>query len=226
MLRWRHPERGLISPAEFIAHSEQTGLIIALGHFALEQAASDLAEWQRRFSPNLFASVNFSRRQLSDQAFEPLLARILNQAAIAPGTLKLEVTESVVAADPQLSVLLTRIKELGAGLSIDDFGTGLSALSQLRNLPFDTIKIDKSFLARQPEGEGANQEGAGDAGLVLTSIIALAHDLKRAVVVEGIESAAEADWLAQAGCEFGQGYHFSMPLTAAEALDFIARHLS
>src|SRR5581483_11000085 len=129
----------------------------------------------------------------------------LNQAAIGHDTLKLEVTESAVAADPQLSVLLTRIKELGAGLSIDDFGTGLSALSQLRNLPFDTIKIDKSFLARAPEGQ-SDAEGAGDAGLVLSSIIALAHDLKRAVVVEGIESAAEADWLARAGCEFGQGY--------------------
>src|SRR5581483_5504938 len=146
----------------------------------------------------------------------------LNQAAIGHDTLKLEVTESAVAADPQLSVLLTRIKELGAGLSIDDFGTGLSALSQLRNLPFDTIKIDKSFLARQPEG----QSEGGDAGLVLSSIIALAHDLKRSVVVEGIESASEADWLAAEGCEFGQGYHFSMPLTAAEALDFIARHLA
>ena len=221
LLRWNHPQKGLISPADFIAHSEETGLIVALGGFALERAASDLAHWQKYFpvTPPLFVSVNLSRRQLRDGAFETLLARVLKSSDIAPGTLKLEVTESAVESDAQLSAMLSRIRALGAGLSIDDFGTGASSLSRLRNLPFDTVKIDKSFLGRQPGS--VNPE---DAGLVLSSIVTLAHDLRRAVVVEGVESAEDEEWLKELGCEFGQGYYFSRALATAEALAFIAKH--
>ena len=221
LLRWRHPEKGLVSPADFIAHSEESGLIVALGGFALERAAADLAHWQRYFpvTPPLFVSVNLSRRQLRDGAFETLLGRVLKTSEIAPGTLKLEVTESAIEADGQLSAMLSRIRGQGAGLSIDDFGTGASSLSRLRNLPFDTVKIDKSFLGRQPGS--VNQD---DAALVLSSIVTLAHDLKRAVVVEGVESAEDEEWLKEIGCEYGQGYHFSPALAPAEALAFIAKH--
>jgi EAL domain-containing protein (putative c-di-GMP-specific phosphodiesterase class I) len=153
---------------------------------------------------------------LRDQAFESLLAAVLKDSGIAPGTLRLEVTESAVAADDQLASMLTRIKAAGAGLSIDDFGTGASTLSQLRTLPFDTVKIDKSFLV--------GHNGEGDAGVVLSSIVALAHDLKRAVVVEGVENAADAERMKALGCAFGQGFHFAAPLSPAETLAFIARH--
>jgi EAL domain-containing protein (putative c-di-GMP-specific phosphodiesterase class I) len=117
--------------------------------------------------------------------------------------------------------MLERIRAAGAGLSIDDFGTGASTLSQLRNLPFDTVKIDKSFLARHG---GTDIDTDGE--VVLSGVVAMAHDLGRAVVVEGVESEADAVFLAKLGCEYGQGYHFSQPLTGSEVLDYIARHYS
>jgi EAL domain-containing protein (putative c-di-GMP-specific phosphodiesterase class I)/GGDEF domain-containing protein len=221
LLRWRHPTKGLIAPADFIAHSEETGLIVALGQFALERAASDLAHWQRYFplSPPLFVNVNLSRRQLRDSGFATLLTDTLERNAVAPGTLTLEVTESAASEDGNLAAVLAQLRKLGAGLAMDDFGTGTSSLSRFRDLPFDTVKIDRSFLARKPNGEMD-----GDAVRVLHSIIALAHDLKRKVVVEGIEDAQDAAWLASLGCEFGQGFYFSPPLSPADTLSFIARH--
>jgi len=220
LLRWRHPLRGLVTPEDFIAHSEETGLIVEIGRFALERAAAELSQWQRFFplAPPLFVSVNLSRRQVRDAGFEALLKTVLASNRITPGTLHLEITESAVAADPRLVPMLERLRTAGAGLSIDDFGTGSSALSQLRTLPFDTVKIDRSFLARHG---GTDIDTDGE--VVLASIVALAHDLKRAVVVEGIESQRDSDWLTTLKCEFGQGYFFSSPLTAEDALEFIAR---
>ena len=221
LLRWQHPERGMIAPADFIAHSEETGLIVALGRFALEQAASDLAHWQRYFpvTPPLFVSVNLSRRQLRDKGFEELFGQVLKDSQIAPGSLTLEITESAVGSDAELSGMLTRLRAAGAGLSMDDFGTGASSLSRFRSLPFDTIKIDKSFLARH-----AGSDLSNDSAVVLSSIVSMTHDLGRAVVVEGVESEGDATWLNSLGCAFGQGYYFSLPLSPAEALAFIARH--
>jgi EAL domain-containing protein (putative c-di-GMP-specific phosphodiesterase class I) len=221
LLRWRHPARGLVTPEDFIAHSEETGLIVELGRFALERAARELSQWQRFFplKPALFVSVNLSRRQVRDAGFEALLKTVLAANTIAAGTLHLEITESAVASDPRLVPMLERLRAAGAGLSIDDFGTGTSALSQLRTLPFDTVKIDKSFLARHG---GTDIDTDGE--VVLASIVALAHDLKRAVVVEGVESQRDSEWLTGLNCEFGQGYYFSAPLKPEDALDFIARH--
>ncbi len=221
LLRWHHPARGLISPVDFIAHSEETGLIVALGRFALERAATDLAHWQRYFplTPPLFVSVNFSRRQLRDTGFEALLKTILSGSGIAEGTLNLEITESAIAADAKMPQIMARIRAAGAGLSIDDFGTGASTLSEFRNLPVDTVKIDKSFLARH---SGTDIDAGGE--VVLAGIVSMAHELGRTVVAEGVESEADAQFLAKIGCEFGQGYYFSPPLDGAAALDYIARH--
>jgi EAL domain-containing protein (putative c-di-GMP-specific phosphodiesterase class I) len=221
LLRWKHPERGLIEPADFIAHSEETGLIVALGRFALEQSAGDLSHWQRYFpvTPPLFVSVNLSRRQLRDSGFEQLFARVTQSSQIMAGSLKLEITESAVGGDIELPAMLARLKSAGAGLAIDDFGTGASTLSRFRTLPFDTIKIDRSFLARH-----AGSALGNDSAVILTSIVGMAHDLGRSVVVEGVESEEDAAWLNSLGCEFGQGYYFSPPLAPAEALAFIARH--
>ncbi|MEY4966959.1 MAG: hypothetical protein RL274_2542 [Pseudomonadota bacterium] len=221
LLRWQHPIKGLISPGDFIAHFEETGLIVGLGRFALERAATDLAHWQRYFPlrPPLFVSVNFSRRQLKDSGFEALLKTILSGSGIAPGTLNLEITESAIAADPKMPQIMARIREAGAGLSIDDFGTGASTLSEFRTLPVDTVKIDKSFLARHG---GTDIDTDGE--VVLSGIVAMAHELKRAVVAEGIENEADAQFLARIGCEFGQGYYFSHALDGAGALEYIARH--
>ena len=218
LIRWRHPSRGLVAPEEFIAHCEETGLIVTLGRFALERAAHDLSQWQRFFplDPPLFASVNVSRRQLRDPAFESFLRQLLEDCGILPGTLKLEITESAIAANAQS--ILRRIRALGAGLAIDDFGTGQSSLSQLKDIPFDTVKIDKSFLSRHG---GTHSES--DSGVVLSSIVTLAHDLKRDVVVEGVESEEDALRLKNIHCEYAQGFYFSPPLALADALNFIAR---
>jgi diguanylate cyclase (GGDEF)-like protein/PAS domain S-box-containing protein len=219
LLRWNHPTRGLVSPADFIAHSEETGTIVALGRFALERAAHEMAHWQRFFpvDPPLFVSVNVSRRQLRDEDFAVYLGALLHSGAIVPGTLKLEVTESTVAANQDVRAALERCRALGAGISIDDFGTGVSSLSQLKTLPYDTIKIDQSFLARHA---GTDE----DAETILRSIISLAQGLKRSVVVEGVETARDAQWLKQLGCEFGQGFYYSQPLPSAQALQYIALH--
>jgi diguanylate cyclase (GGDEF)-like protein len=221
LLRWQHPVKGLISPADFIAHSEKTGVIVELGRLALERAATDLAHWQRYFplKPALFVSVNFSRRQLRDASFENLLKTVLSGSGIAEGTLHLEITESAIAGDAKLPQIMARIRTAGAGLSIDDFGTGASTLSEFRNLPVDTVKIDKSFLARHG---GTDIDADGE--VVLSGIVAMAHELKRAVVAEGVESEADAQFLTRIGCEFGQGYYFSPALDGTAVLDYIARH--
>src|SRR5579862_2500005 len=219
LLRWQHPERGLVSPSDFIAHSEETGLIATLGHFVLERAGHDLAQWQSFFplAPPLFVSVNVSPRQLRDPALENFLRRLLETCALPPGTLKLEITESAAASNVQAT--LKRIRALGLGLSIDDFGTGQSSLSRLKDLPFDTVKIDQSFLSRHG---GTHSES--DSAVVLGSIVALAHDLKRVVVVEGVENEEHARHLRDLGCEYAQGFYFSPPLPLADTLNYIARH--
>ena len=220
LLRWRHPEKGLVSPAEFIAHSEETGLIVALGRFALERTASDLADWQRYFpvEPPLFASVNISKRQLREQNFASSVEKLLAAGGFQNRTFKLEITESAVELHADAGRVLERLRDLGAGLAIDDFGTGVSTLSQLKDLPFDTVKIDRSFLKRR----GGTQDAGSSA--VISSVVSLAHELKRTVIAEGVETERDAVWLKQLGCEFAQGFYFSPPLSPEDALKFIASH--
>ncbi len=220
LLRWRHPEKGLVSPSDFIAHSEESGIIVALGDLALGRAVKELAQWQRYFPlpEPLFVSVNVARRQLRDAAGMDRLSALIAGAGLAPGSVKIELTESAIASDADAKELAARVKALGAGLSIDDFGTGMSSLSQLADLPFDTVKIDKSFLGRTG---GTDADANGD--VVLSSIISLAHELRRNVIVEGVESEADAEKLAELGCEFAQGFLFSEPVTAQDALTYIAR---
>lgn len=220
LIRWHHPQRGLIEPASFVAHCEETGLIVAVGRFALERAAADLAQWQRFFplEPPLFASVNLSRRQLLDGDLQKDVEQVLAAQPLKPGTLKLEITESAVANGADARAILTRLREAGASLAIDDFGTGVSNFNQLKDIPFDTLKLDQSLLSRH----GA--QGDNDGAVILGSLVNLAHDLSRDVVMEGVETAEQADWLRGIGCEFGQGFYFSAPLPRGEALDYIARH--
>ena len=217
LLRWNHPERGVITPAEFISHAEQTGFIVELGRFALSRAAGDLGRWQKMFplDPPLFVSANVSRRQLNDRDLEKTIARLLATSGVMPGTLKLELTESTASAGAGTLETLERLRGCGASLAIDDFGTGASTLSQLRNAPFDTVKIDKSFLARAEDDEGRG---------LLRSIVNLTHELGRVVVLEGVESEQDALWLKEMGCEFAQGFYFAPPLARNDIPVFIARH--
>jgi EAL domain-containing protein (putative c-di-GMP-specific phosphodiesterase class I) len=215
LARWDHPKMGRMSPAEFITIAEEIGLIVDLGLFALERTARQLGAWQRavRTREPVFASVNVSSRQLLRHDLIHDLRTLLARSAIARGTLKLELTESLVMENPEHAAqMLTRIRELGAGLALDDFGTGHSSLSYLQRFPFDTIKIDQSFV--RPTTRGARP-------VILRSIIALAHDLGMEVVAEGAESDSDAVELYQLGCEYVQGFAFGEPMTADEARDLL-----
>jgi len=216
LLRWDHPKLGRRSPSDFIAIAEEIGLIVDLGLFALESAARQLATWQRslRSREPIFASVNVSSRQLLRRDLIQDLRTVLSRAALARGTLKLELTESIVMENPEHAAqMLTRIRELGAGLALDDFGTGHSSLSYLQRFPFDTIKIDQSFVRASSKGQRP---------VILRSIIALAHDLGMDVVAEGAETDSDAVELFQLGCEFAQGFAFGEPMSADDARDLLA----
>lgn len=211
LARWNHPTRGAISPAEFIPIAEQSGIINELGLFVLDKGARQLADWQQSFRlpVPLFASVNISSLQLLRHDLINDVKSVLSRSSIAPGTLKLELTESVVMANPEYSArMLERLRALGAGLSLDDFGTGYSSLSYLQRFRFDTIKVDQSFV--RPNGRSARP-------VILRSIIALGHDLGMQVVAEGAESESDSLELHQLGCEYAQGFLFGQPMEAAQA---------
>jgi diguanylate cyclase (GGDEF)-like protein len=221
LLRWNHPKRGMLPPAEFLMHAEETGLIVAMGRFALERTGTDLAQWQRFFpiEPPLFASVNLSRRQLQDRNLETFFGGLVGPDGARAGTLKLELTGNSIAAAADMGGLLMRLREAGAGLSIDDFGTGLSSLGQLQLVPFDIVKIDRSFLV------GNDSAGATPNGNAISrAVVDLAHEFGSAVVFKGVEAESDAVWVREIGCEFAQGFYYSPPLARAEALKFIARH--
>jgi diguanylate cyclase (GGDEF)-like protein/PAS domain S-box-containing protein len=211
LARWNHPKLGRLSPAEFITVAEETGLIVELGLFVLDRAARQLSAWQRtvRHRESLFVSVNVSSRQLLRHDLIQDLRAVLARVPLTRGTLKLELTESVVMENPEHAAqMLERVHELGAGLSLDDFGTGYSSLSYLQRFPFDTIKIDKTFVRTTAKGTRP---------VILRSIIALAHDLGMDVVAEGVETDSDAVELSQLGCEFAQGFVFGEPMSADRA---------
>ena len=215
LARWDHPKMGRMSPSEFINVAEEIGLIVDLGLFMLERTARQLSAWQRSIKRRepLFASVNVSSKQLLRQDLIHDLRTVLSRSALARGTLKLELTESLVMENPEHAAqLLTRMRELGAGLALDDFGTGHSSLAYLQRFPFDTIKIDKSFV---------RMNNKGTRPVILRSIIALAHDLGMDVVAEGAETESDAIELYQLGCEFAQGFVFGEPMSVEAARELL-----
>jgi diguanylate cyclase (GGDEF)-like protein/PAS domain S-box-containing protein len=212
LARWDHPKLGRMSPVEFISIAEEIGLIVDLGMFVLDQTARQLAIWQRamRSREPIFASVNVSSRQLLRHDLIHDIRTVLSRSSVARGTLKLELTESLVMENPEHAAqMLTRIRELGTGLSLDDFGTGHSSLAYLQRFPFDTIKIDQSFV---------RTTSRGTRPVILKSIIALAHDLGMDVVAEGAETDSDAVELYQLGCEYAQGFAFGEPMDADAAM--------
>jgi diguanylate cyclase (GGDEF)-like protein/PAS domain S-box-containing protein len=212
LARWDHPKLGRMSPSEFISIAEEIGLIVDLGTFVMDQTARQLSVWQRamRSREPIFASVNVSSRQLLRHDLLHDIRTVLSRSSVARGTLKLELTESLVMENPEHATqMLTRIRELGVGLSIDDFGTGHSSLAYLQRFPFDTLKIDQSFV---------RTTSRGTRPVILKSIIALAHDLGMDVVAEGAETDSDAVELYQLGCEFAQGFAFGEPMDADAAM--------
>ena len=211
LTRWDHPKLGRLSPAEFINIAEESGLIVDLGMFVLERTARQLSLWQRsvRSQDAIFASVNVSSRQFLRQDLLQDLRTVMARSSLMQGTLKLELTESLVMENPeQAAQLLVRLRELGVGLALDDFGTGHSSLSYLQRFPFDTIKIDQSFV---------RMSSKGTRPVILRSIIALAHDLGMETVAEGAETDSDAVELYHMGCEYAQGFVFGQPMTAEAA---------
>jgi diguanylate cyclase (GGDEF)-like protein/PAS domain S-box-containing protein len=211
MPRWHHPKVRRASPAEFIAIAEEVGLIVELGMFVLEHAARQLSSWQRtvRRRDPLFVSVNMSSQQLLRQDLIHDLRTVTARTGPARGTLKLELTESLVMENPEHTAqMLQRIRDVGAGLVLDEFGSGHASLAYLQRFPFDTIKIGQSFV---------RTNGKGSRPVVLRSIIALAHDLGMEVVAEGAETDSDAVELYQLGCEYAQGNCFGEPMSADDA---------
>ena len=211
MLRWDHPKLGRLDAPEFLPIAEQTGLIIDFGLLALERTARELAAWQRALAvdPPIFASVNVSSPQLLRHDLLRDVKSVLMRNDIVKGSLKIELAESLVMQNPELAAqMLARVKELGAGLSLDDFGMGYSSLSYLQRFPFDTIKIDRSFV---------KQTGKASRAAVLRSIITLAKDLGMDVIAEGAETESDAIELYQLGCGYAQGYAFGRPISSQEA---------
>jgi diguanylate cyclase (GGDEF)-like protein/PAS domain S-box-containing protein len=215
LARWNHPRMGRMSPIEFISIAEETGLIVELGLFMLERTARQLSTWQRtlRSRDPLFASVNVSSRQLLRHDLIQDLRTVLARSPLTRGSLKLELTESVVMENPEHAAqMLQRIRELGAGLALDDFGTGYSSLAYLQRFPFDTIKIDQSFVRTTAKGTRP---------VILRSIISLAHDLGMDVVAEGAETDSDAVELFQLGCEYAQGFVFGEPMSSDRARELL-----
>lgn len=205
LIRWQHPERGLIPPSDFIPYAERTGLIVAIGSAVLDKACAQLAAWSKfENTAHLTISVNVSARQFRQQDFVNHVLGVIYKHAIIPSRLKLELTESMLLDDfDGIRNKMDDLKVYGVGFSLDDFGTGYSSLSYLKNLPFDQLKIDRSFISDLPASESN--------AAIAQAIISLAHVLKLRVVAEGIETAIQRDFLSQNGCDSFQGYLFGRP---------------
>jgi EAL domain-containing protein (putative c-di-GMP-specific phosphodiesterase class I) len=209
LVRWQHPERGLIDPGEFLPLAEETGLVLPIGAFVLEQALAQLKLW-RTANPALTMSVNLSLRQLEDTGLVSMVSRAMRASGNDPAALCFEITESAVT--PPIGIAartLEALKELGVTLAIDDFGTGYSSLSSLKHLPVDTLKIHESFvsgLGREPHESP-----------IIGAVVELAHALGLSAVAEGVETELQLSELKELGCDGAQGYLFGRPLPEDEA---------
>ncbi|MCP5278425.1 MAG: bifunctional diguanylate cyclase/phosphodiesterase [Thiobacillus sp.] len=215
LLRWRHPTRGLISPASFIPLAEETGLIVPIGAWVLQTACAQARRWIDDGFPPLTMAVNLSARQFESEQLAEEIAATLNATGLPPQTLELEVTESLAMEDVERSIRTLRaLKALGIRISVDDFGTGYSSLAYLRRLPIDKLKVDQSFV-RALENDPAS-------AMLVRAIVELGHSLDLAIIAEGVENQAQLAFLKEIGCEEAQGYWFSRPL---ESTDFLKRLL-
>jgi diguanylate cyclase len=214
LLRWQHPQRGVVPPLDFIPVAEETGLIYPIGRYVTHTACRQLAQWRTR-NPGrpLSLAVNISPHQFRHPDFIPCVTQAVRDSGIPTGALIVEITESTMLEDIDLIIARMReLKALGVAISVDDFGTGYSSLYYLKNLPLDEIKIDRTYVRDL-------LDDANDAAIV-ESIIAIARNLGLRTVAEGVETAAQADALRALGCTIHQGYHYSRPLPPAEFESF------
>ncbi|MGD1711936.1 EAL domain-containing protein [Dapis sp. BLCC M172] len=216
LIRWNHPQRGMISPNEFIPIAEETGLIIPIGWWTLQQACQQTYNWQKEFSlQSLTISVNLSGRQFSQSDLVKQVDEILSRTCLDHHSLRLEITETTIMENEQIVMgILSEFKAMNIQLNIDDFGTGYSSLSRLRNFPIDTLKIDRSFVMTM-DGESQNLE-------ITKAIISLAANLEIDVIAEGVETSTQLALLRDLNCKYGQGYFFSKPVDSSQATKLIA----
>jgi EAL domain-containing protein (putative c-di-GMP-specific phosphodiesterase class I) len=207
LIRWQHPELGMVAPHRFIGLAEETGLIVPIGAWVLRTACAQAKAWQDAGHGALRVAVNLSPRQFGEPGLVAEIAQVLAETGLPADCLDIELTEGLFMHDVALAVeLLHKLKGLGLALSIDDFGTGYSSFSYLRKFPIDVLKIDRSFVS---------DIRRDDEAAIVVSIIALAHNLKLRVIAEGVESEEQLGYLQRNGCDEMQGYHFSQPIAAA-----------
>ena len=209
LLRWTHPERGLISPAEFVPVLEDTGLIIGVGEWVLREVAEQVVRWQTMGLEVPNVAVNLSARQFASPEFDAQVRTVLTETGVDPSRLEFELTESMLMHEPAKAVTtLEHFRAYGLRLSVDDFGTGYSSLSYLRRFPLDALKVDRAFVR--------DLASSADDMAITLAIISMAHSLKLKVVAEGVETTEQLDLLAEAGCDEIQGFYFSRPVSAQD----------
>jgi diguanylate cyclase (GGDEF)-like protein len=209
LLRWNHPVRGRVGPEQFVPSLEESGLIVPVGEWVLEEAAAQLARWQQEGRAPLPIAVNLSAKQFRRRDLDTLIQRTLSTAAMPATLIELEITESSLMDDPEEAVrLLRNLRAAGLSLSVDDFGTGYSSLSYLTRLPLNALKIDRSFVR--------DVASRSEAASVVRAIIDMAHNLNFTVIAEGIETEAQLAFLQRHGCDVGQGHLLGRPVSAAD----------
>jgi len=211
LVRWHHPKRGLVGPISFIALAEETGFIVPLGMWVLNEACRQISEWRKLDeAKDITINVNVSRRQLAEPTFIEDVRKVLEHFQVPPGTLNLEITESMIMDDAEHTrKVLHKLRDLGVGLHMDDFGTGYSSLKCLHAMPLNCLKIDRSFVT--------TMVGRRDYAAIINAIVQLAHSLNMHVVAEGVESPEQAAMILALDCDYAQGYQFAPPLNAEEA---------
>jgi EAL domain-containing protein (putative c-di-GMP-specific phosphodiesterase class I) len=216
LLRWRHPDKGLLSPSEFISLAEVTGLAVPMSSWILRTACAQARAWQLGTHPRLIVAVNLSARQFQQPDIVQTVKAALEETGLPPRCLDLEITETNAMQNAEATIsTLRELKALGVRVSIDDFGIGYSSLSYLKRLPIDTLKIDQSFVRDITTDP--------DDAAIATAVIALAHTLKLRVVAEGVETEEQLAFLTARSCDRMQGYLFSHPLPADECTAFLSR---
>ena len=214
LLRWEHGEKGMVMPNDFIPLLEETGLIIPVGEWVLQQACADQHRWAEAGHTALAVAVNLSPRQFRNRNLVEMIGRVLGDSETPPHLLELELTESCVMDDPEFALqTLGACHDRGIRISIDDFGTGYSSLSYLKRFPLDVLKIDRSFVTDVP--------GDGDDAAIIEAIIAMAHRLNLRVIAEGVETVEQLEFLRKHGCDSLQGYYFARPMPLEELLQFL-----